>query len=295
MPKTACFKQHGRPHLVQEDLESSAQSGQLLYASCWARFQNVQHLCYLACARLFVPILSLQMYVSSLFPPPRIRRQKLSLLTCTWSRYIIVCSRFERKRNFLTCVFAEMIRFLIFSLWAPCWQAVRIGDLELFRSVAERNAAVFATDKSQNLIVRLRHNVIRTGLRNISISYSRISLADVAQKLHLDSATAVDDAESIVTKAIRDGGIDASVDHSKGWMQSKETGDIYSTQVWLFNWEVYVLLQSKSTTFSPNKWLIQRIYSENLVVIPFLDSCMQKEGIGGENCVSISWLAECCL
>jgi 26S proteasome regulatory subunit N3 len=108
--------------------------------------------------------------------------------------------------------------------------AVRIGDLELFRSVAEKNASVFTADKSHNLIVRLRHNVIRTGLRNISIAYSRISLADVATKLHLDSATPVDDAESIVTKAIRDGGIDASVDHSKGWMQSKETGDIYSTQ-----------------------------------------------------------------
>lgn len=109
-------------------------------------------------------------------------------------------------------------------------QAVRIGDLELFRQVAERNSATFSSDKTQNLIVRLRHNVIRTGLRNISISYSRISLADVAAKLHLQSATAVDDAESIVTKAIRDGGIDATVDHANGWMQSKETGDIYSTQ-----------------------------------------------------------------
>jgi hypothetical protein len=169
------------------------------------------------------------MYISSLFSPPRIRIYLFQLAPD--QDIIVVCSRFKRKRNFMTCVFAEMIRFLIFSLWNPYWQAVRIGDLELFRSVAERNAAVFATDKSQNLIVRLRHNVIRTGLRNISISYSRISLADVAQKLHLDSATAVDDAESIVTKAIRDGGIDASVDHSKGWMQSKETGDIYSTQV----------------------------------------------------------------
>ncbi|KAG6554271.1 hypothetical protein Mapa_004187 [Marchantia paleacea] len=108
--------------------------------------------------------------------------------------------------------------------------AVRIGDLELFRSVAERNSSTFHADKTQNLIVRLRHNVIRTGLRNISISYSRISLADVAAKLHLQSATAVADAESIVTKAIRDGGIDATVDHANGWMQSKETGDIYSTQ-----------------------------------------------------------------
>jgi 26S proteasome regulatory subunit N3 len=108
--------------------------------------------------------------------------------------------------------------------------AVRIGDLELFHAVADKNANVFYTDKTHNLIVRLRHNVIRTGLHNISISYSCISLRDVALKLHLDSATAVADAESIVTKAIWDGGIDASVDHSKGWMKSKATGDIFSTR-----------------------------------------------------------------
>lgn len=107
--------------------------------------------------------------------------------------------------------------------------AVRIGDLELFHAVAEKNSSTFHTDRIHNLIVRLRHNVIRTGLRNISISYSRISLADVAAKLRLNSATAVADAESIVAKAVRDGGIEASVDHANGWMQSRETGDIYSS------------------------------------------------------------------
>ncbi|KAA3465528.1 putative 26S proteasome non-ATPase regulatory subunit 3 [Gossypium australe] len=104
--------------------------------------------------------------------------------------------------------------------------AVRIGDLELFRSVAEKFSTTFSSDRTHNLIVRLRHNVIRTGLRNISISYSRIALADVAKKLRLDS---VADAESIVAKAIRDGAIDATLDHSNGCMLSKETGDIYST------------------------------------------------------------------
>eukprot|EP00249_Psilotum_nudum_P008219 c21127_g1_i2 orf=200-1588(+) len=107
--------------------------------------------------------------------------------------------------------------------------AVRIGDLELFRRVADKYSTTFYSDRTHNLIVRLRHNVIRTGLRNISISYSRISLADIAAKLHLNSETAVADAESIVAKAIRDGGIDATVDHASGWMQSKETGDIYAT------------------------------------------------------------------
>ncbi|KAG6410918.1 hypothetical protein SASPL_128991 [Salvia splendens] len=107
--------------------------------------------------------------------------------------------------------------------------AVRIGDLELFKSVAEKFASTFSSDGTSNLIVRLRHNVIRTGLRNISISYSRISLVDVAKKLRLDSPNPVADAESIVSKAIRDGAIDATLDRANGWMVSKETGDIYST------------------------------------------------------------------
>uniref|UniRef100_J3MV32 PCI domain-containing protein n=1 Tax=Oryza brachyantha TaxID=4533 RepID=J3MV32_ORYBR len=107
--------------------------------------------------------------------------------------------------------------------------AVRIGDLELFRAVADKFASTFSADRTRNLIVRLRHNVIRTGLRNISISYSRISLADIAKKLRLDSENPVADAESIVAKAIRDGAIDATIDHANGWMVSKETGDVYST------------------------------------------------------------------
>ncbi|CAA6656013.1 unnamed protein product [Spirodela intermedia] len=96
-------------------------------------------------------------------------------------------------------------------------------------AVADKYAGTFSQDRTHNLIVRLRHNVIRTGLRNISISYSRISLADVAKKLRLDSPNPVADAESIVAKAIRDGAIDATIDHAGGWMVSKETGDVYST------------------------------------------------------------------
>ncbi|XP_074279117.1 putative 26S proteasome non-ATPase regulatory subunit 3 [Silene latifolia] len=107
--------------------------------------------------------------------------------------------------------------------------AVRIGDLGLFKNVNEAFSSTFEKDRTHNLIVRLRHNVIRTGLRNISISYSRISLADVAKKLRLDTPNPVADAESIVAKAIRDGAIDAALDHANGYMLSKETGDIYST------------------------------------------------------------------
>ncbi|KAL5730696.1 hypothetical protein ACHQM5_003491 [Ranunculus cassubicifolius] len=108
-------------------------------------------------------------------------------------------------------------------------KAVRVGDLELFRNVAKKFGTTFNGDGTHNLIVRLRHNVIRTGLRNISISYSRISLKNGAHKLRLNSENPVADAESIVAKAIRDGAIDATIDHANGWMVSKETGDVYST------------------------------------------------------------------
>ena len=49
----------------------------------------------------------------------------------------------------------------------------------------------------------------------------------MAAKLGLEAGA---DAECIVAKAIRDGGIDAAIDHEKQLMYSKETADIYSTQ-----------------------------------------------------------------
>jgi len=61
----------------------------------------------------------------------------------------------------------------------------------------------------------------------ISLSYSRISLDLVREKLNLDSAK---DAEFIVAKAIRDGVIEATIDHDQAFVQSKENSDIYSTK-----------------------------------------------------------------
>ena len=55
----------------------------------------------------------------------------------------------------------------------------------MFKTAVETHNAVFATDKTLNLINRLRRNVIRTGLRRINLAYSRISLSDVAVKLGL--------------------------------------------------------------------------------------------------------------
>ena len=58
----------------------------------------------------------------------------------------------------------------------------------------------------------------------ISLSYSRISLADIAEKLSLESTQ---DAEYIVAKAIRDGAIEAVINHREGYVQSKVIPRVY--------------------------------------------------------------------
>ncbi|KAJ3107077.1 26S proteasome non-ATPase regulatory subunit [Physocladia obscura] len=105
-------------------------------------------------------------------------------------------------------------------------QAVRIGDLGKFQNTLTKYITTFRVDKTYTLILRLRHNVIKTGIRMISLAYSKISLKDICLKLQLDSE---EDAEYIVGKAIRDGVIDAIIEHEHGFMKSKEIVDIYST------------------------------------------------------------------
>ncbi|KAH7643105.1 regulatory particle non-ATPase 3 isoform X1 [Dermatophagoides farinae] len=105
-------------------------------------------------------------------------------------------------------------------------QAVRTGNLKRFNEVLDKFGTKFQTDHTYTLIIRLRHNVIKTAIRMINQSYSRIYLKNVAEKLMLDN---VEDAEYIVSKAIRDGVIEATIDHEREFMQSKETTDIYCT------------------------------------------------------------------
>ena len=75
--------------------------------------------------------------------------------------------------------------------------AVRSGDVKKFEAVLERNAKQFGEDHTYTLILRLRHNVIKTAIRTISLAYSRIYLSDVASKLNLESP---EDAEYIIAK-----------------------------------------------------------------------------------------------
>lgn len=83
-----------------------------------------------------------------------------------------------------------------------CVTAVRNGDLARFNEVLVQCADKFQADGTYTLIVRLHHNVIKTAIRKISLSYSRISLEDVTAKLQLDSP---EDAECILAKVSTNG------------------------------------------------------------------------------------------
>jgi 26S proteasome regulatory subunit N3 len=105
-------------------------------------------------------------------------------------------------------------------------QAVRRGDLAVFHETVGRHAERLRVDGTYTLISRLAHSVVKAGLRRLKTSYSRISLDDVASRLGLPSATS---AEFVVAKAVRDGVIDATIDHEGGYVQSHDLVDVYAT------------------------------------------------------------------
>ena len=95
--------------------------------------------------------------------------------------------------------------------------SVKSGDMDTFKKILSTHQVLFERDRNFTLIQRLRHTVIKFGLKKINISYSKISIKDIAAKLGLDN---VDETEQIVAKAIRDGVIDAIIDHDNKWMRS---------------------------------------------------------------------------
>lgn len=106
-------------------------------------------------------------------------------------------------------------------------KAVRTGNLALFADVVNEHQAAFRADKNHSLVRRLSHNVLKGGLKKISLSYSRIGFADIAEKLLLSSPAA---AEFVCAKAIRDGVIEATIDHGNGWLINREVADIYTSE-----------------------------------------------------------------
>lgn len=78
-------------------------------------------------------------------------------------------------------------------------KAVSQGNLDSFNTVITENKKIFLADKNYNMIQKLRYVVIKVGLRKINLSYNRISLTDMSQKLHLESDV---ETEYIVGKVV---------------------------------------------------------------------------------------------
>uniref|UniRef100_A0A0N5AIS5 PCI domain-containing protein n=1 Tax=Syphacia muris TaxID=451379 RepID=A0A0N5AIS5_9BILA len=128
-------------------------------------------------------------------------------------------------------IFRQPIHRRTLAPYLELTQAVRLGDLLKFNKVLDKYAKrAFEPDETLTLIVRLRQNVIKTALRQISTAYSCISIHDIGRKLLLHSDY---EAEYLVAKAIKDGSIEATItfenDVSERFMQSKETEDVYRT------------------------------------------------------------------
>uniref|UniRef100_A0A0K0FLM7 26S proteasome non-ATPase regulatory subunit 3 (inferred by orthology to a C. elegans protein) n=1 Tax=Strongyloides venezuelensis TaxID=75913 RepID=A0A0K0FLM7_STRVS len=106
--------------------------------------------------------------------------------------------------------------------------ACRKGDVENFDEVVSEFREKFVNDEILSLVVRLRQNVIRTAVRNISLAYSKIGISEIAKKLGIKNSTEV---EYLVAKAIKDGNINAYITFDKAanerFLQSRDIEDMY--------------------------------------------------------------------
>lgn len=76
---------------------------------------------------------------------------------------------------------------------------MRVGDVVEFKQLMVRHSAVFGADATHSLIARLQQNVLRTAIRKISITYSRITMQDIANKIQMNDKA---EAQRIVEKVL---------------------------------------------------------------------------------------------
>lgn len=105
-------------------------------------------------------------------------------------------------------------------------RAVRVGDVPKYRKMFSEYKNVFDHDNVTFLVDRLQTTVIRIGLRRLTSTYSRISFADIAKKLSLES---VEEARGITAKAIRDGVVEGVLDAENGILNTNVTKNVYET------------------------------------------------------------------
>jgi len=56
---------------------------------------------------------------------------------------------------------------------------VKSGDMETFKKILTKYQKIFIADKNFSLISRLKHTVLKFGLKKLNISYSKISMKDI--------------------------------------------------------------------------------------------------------------------
>lgn len=59
--------------------------------------------------------------------------------------------------------------------------------MDTFKKILIKYEKIFISDKNYTLIMRLKHTVLKFGLKKLNISYSKISMKDIQAKLSLDS------------------------------------------------------------------------------------------------------------
>ena len=146
-------------------------------------------------------------------PGFRVEIQKLAVLVQLLMGEVPDRSSFEGSRD---------------GRWSPTYNSRgRCGEEHLtgLPACVAEHADTFDGDRTRSLVARLERNVVKTGLRRLNVSYSRISLDD-PRGAPLDSAAS---SEFVCAKAIKDGVIDAVIDHDNQQIRSKGVADVYST------------------------------------------------------------------
>lgn len=106
-------------------------------------------------------------------------------------------------------------------------KSVKLGDLTSFTNIINKYKAFFMKDDLYLLSVRLRSNVLKTGIKIICKTYSKIHLRDICLKLKLDSEQTT---EYIVAKCIKDNIIEATINYETGVVETFKESVIYETK-----------------------------------------------------------------
>ncbi len=155
---------------------------------------------------------------------PQSATKALGFKVAVWKLALIVellMGEIPERKNFMV---KETAKYLL--PYERITYAVRSGSLNQFSEVAAKYNAQFKKDGTLTLVNRLHYNVIKVGLRSINVSYSKISLKDICEKLGLESE---EDAAGICGKAIVDGVIDAKLDYISKTLESQGVKDVYAT------------------------------------------------------------------